>query len=80
MPYAFPDYESGHHPGLGFLAIPFGAIVLMHIGVFQLLYMVPAYVWTFRRGTTNEYRKGLLLSAIALYLLNAGCLGLISGG
>lgn len=52
----------------------------MHIGVFQLLYMVPAYVWTFRRGTTNEYRKGLLLSAIALYLLNAGCLGLISGG
>ncbi|MFT5200118.1 MAG: hypothetical protein ACI87O_002792 [Planctomycetota bacterium] len=55
-PFGIPDYSLGYHKDFGWPLIPLRLIVLMYAGVFQLIYMVPAYVWTLRRGTSKEYR------------------------
>ncbi len=72
--------------GLGWLAtvVPFlehwFVVVAVYMGLVQLIYMVPAWLLARRKNSPKGFRKGLVLSAVALFLLNAGCLGLFVFG
>ncbi|MDF1836650.1 MAG: hypothetical protein P1V35_02175 [Planctomycetota bacterium] len=67
--------------GLGWIAtvVPeievWFALVPVYIGLVQLIYMAPAWFWFQRKDSPKGFQKGLVLSAVALFLLNAGCMG-----
>ena len=46
-----------------------------YAGVSQVIYMGPAYYFTRRDGASKGFLKGLVLAAVLLFVLNAGCLG-----
>ena len=54
------------------------AFSLMYLGLFQLLYMIPAILISRGRGST-ETAKGLIIGASITFLLNAACSGLVLG-
>ncbi len=44
-------------------------------GVTQLIYMGPAFYFAKRDGASKGFLKGLILAAVLLFILNAGCWG-----
>jgi hypothetical protein len=53
-----------------------GMIVVLGIGVVQVAWIVPMYLH-FKRAGEMETAKGLLIAAAIVFLLNAGCWGLV---
>ena len=56
-----------------------GTPLIVFIGVTQLLYIGPAIVIASRTGR-SRLRKGLIIAAAVVALLNAACLGLVVSG
>jgi hypothetical protein len=56
--------------------VAFGSLLL--VGVSQLFYMIPAVVIARRRGRT-ALAQGFIIGAAVVFLLNAGCWGLVFG-
>ena len=54
--------------------------VVVYVGVIQLIYIGPALLWARRKNSPKGFQKGLVLAAVALFLLNAGCLGMFFYG
>jgi hypothetical protein len=54
--------------------VSLGFAPLFLIGISQLVYMVPAIVYQFMKGR-SENGKGLIVAASITFLLNAGCYG-----
>jgi hypothetical protein len=50
----------------------FGYWVCIAIGVTQLLYVIPAFFWARRKGWP-DFRKGLIIGASLVLLLNTTC-------
>ncbi len=50
--------------------------LLFFIGVVQLGYVVPALVAAKFRSASGQFMKGLALTAVAVFLLNAACFGI----
>jgi hypothetical protein len=61
----------------GFVVPVLGSILLMGIGVVQAAWMIPIWRYYRRLGET-ETAKGVLIMAGIVFLLNAGCWGLIA--
>ncbi len=49
--------------------------IIGYAGVSQLIYMGPAYYFAKRDGASKGFLQGLVLAAVLLFILNAGCLG-----
>jgi len=64
--------------GLQILAMPLmgRTPALMFIGAAQLIYMIPAILFANARGL-HRLKKGLIIAASIVALLNAACWGLI---
>ncbi|MBL4771019.1 MAG: hypothetical protein JKY61_07740 [Planctomycetes bacterium] len=61
-------------------SISFFGLAFVYVGVTQWVYMLPAYLIFSKRGAPKGFLKGLVLAAVVLFLLNAGCLGTIGVG
>ena len=59
----------------GELGLELSIKLLMYMGLFQLVYMIPAILISRRRGET-ETAKGLIIGASVTFLLSATCDGL----
>jgi len=55
-----------------------GLVFLLGIGVVQLLWIVPAVSYYRNRGE-RETAKGVTILAGLIFLVNAGCWGLVAG-
>jgi hypothetical protein len=51
-------------------------VPLLGIGILQLLWIIPSYLH-FRRKGQPETAKGILIAAGIVFLLNAGCWGIL---
>jgi len=67
--------------GLGTLTDDEGFFVLgigiLLIGVAQLVVDVPLFVWAMRRRASH-FARGLIIAAGVVFLVNAGCWGLVA--
>jgi hypothetical protein len=57
-------------------AAPVGIAMMLGIGVVQAAWIVPLWIH-YRRARETETAKGLLIAASIVFLLNAGCWGLV---
>lgn len=55
-----------------------GAVALMFIGAFQAFYLVPAMGIAWYRGSSRDFMKGMAITALVVFLLNAACFGLFA--
>lgn len=56
---------------------PIGFFSLIFIGLSQLIYMIPAFIY-FRKQGETETAQGLIIGAGITFLLNAACTGIVS--
>ena len=49
----------------------------LFIGLSQLLYMIPVFLWVTVRQKELELSKGLVVGAAITFLLNATCVGIV---
>jgi hypothetical protein len=54
-----------------------GLVVILGIGIVQAAWIVPLWLY-YRRAGEMETVKGLLITAGVIFLLNAGCWGVVA--
>ena len=59
------------------LAFVTSGIAVFFIGLSQLLYMIPVFVWVLVKQKEPELAKGLAIGAAITFLLNAACFGIV---
>jgi hypothetical protein len=62
---------------VGSLSGILGWVLLLGIGLVQAAWIVPLWL-SFRRRRETETAKGVLIMASVVFLLNAGCWGLVA--
>ncbi len=55
-----------------------GAVAILFIGLLQAFYLIPAMGIARHRGASRDFMKGMALTALIIFLLNATCFGLFA--
>jgi hypothetical protein len=73
--------------GLHIVAIPLLLLIstaessalgaVLFVGLAQLIYMIPAFFVAKSKGVSRDFLKGLVLSAVVVFILNAACFGIL---